>query len=50
MWLLYRIWLVVGDNAHHEVFPELLGTWPGEIYKAMKLHYAEKFVRPIISN
>lgn len=45
MWMLHRLWLRWGDRAHEELFPELDGTFAGEVLARMRIHYAQVLQR-----
>ena len=49
MWLLYRLWLRWGDEAHEKLFPALSGTFTSEVLDAMTQHYAN-VTRPRVPN
>jgi hypothetical protein len=40
MWLLHRVWVLYGDEAHSFAFPPLRDSWAGGIYQRMRNHYA----------
>lgn len=45
MWMLHRLWLRWGDRAHEELFPDLDGTFAGEVLAPMRIHYAQVLQR-----
>jgi hypothetical protein len=49
MWLLYRLWLRWGDEAHEKLFPALSGTYSSVVLDAMTQHYAN-VTRPRVPN
>lgn len=44
-WVLLRLWNQFGDEAHARLFPDLEGTWSGEVLASMRQHYKAKLER-----